>query len=404
MSLRIYLPLLTPINYINYNRSMMKLIKTHKGLSILIGLIIINVIFLIILFLLKTNSNICESWTVGFSRWYESTLGPIFKWLPFSYAEVLIIGCIIAVITLLIFGIIAMCKRKFQKGFIRYLSAILIVISIFTFYQATAEMGYNRSPIPLQLYEEKVDKSEFVIINEYFISDLNEVTEILQFDEEGEIISPYSLNEMNDLLAEEFPRLEEELGDYLTSFTTRVKPMVSSFLYREFHITGVTFMPTTEANINYLNVNALKPFTYAHEIFHTKGVMREEDADLLSIYLMLTSKIPYFRYSGYYASYSSLQYLASLTGIKEDYKEVTALINNNYKRNKIYGNNYWAMHNSYAEFADWVNDMYLKISGVKEGTASYSDTQTDIDKQTEEVINFSLYQKLYFKIYYAGNN
>ena len=50
-----------------------------------------------------------------------------------------------------------------------------------------------------------------------------------------------------------------------------------------------------------------------------------------------------------------------------------------------------------------MNDIYLKLSGEKEGTSSYNDTPTDVDKEKQEVIHVSLYQKLYFKLYYEAN-
>ena len=140
-----------------------------------------------------------------------------------------------------------------------------------------------------------------------------------------------------------------------------------------------------------------------HEILHTKGVMKEEDADFIALYMMLTSKNSYFRYSGYYFSLSSLNYLANYTGVSTDYSEVINSLDVNYKNNRNFGYEYWKKHNSFADFGNWVNDLYLKLSGEKEGTNSYNDTPTDVDKEKQEVINFSLYQKLYFRLYYEAN-
>ena len=238
-------------------------------------LIAIWVIFLIILILLKTNTAICEWWTRNPARWYETTIGSLFKWVPFSLTEVIIVILVITGIILLVKFIIDMAKGRFIRGISKLLSIALMVISTLTIYQMTAEMAYNREKHPVTVYEEKVEKTEFRKINDYFIEDCNKVTSEMEFDEEGELVSPYSIREMNDLLALEFDRLQEEYGDYFNPFTTRAKPMVSSFIYRELHITGVTFMPTSEANVNYLNTNASKPMTFAHEILHTNGVMKE---------------------------------------------------------------------------------------------------------------------------------
>ena len=365
--------------------------------------LLVFVILLVVLILLKTNTEICEAWTRGFARYYETAIGSLFKWVPFSLTEVIVVLLVIIGIILLIKSIKAFVHKRPKEGVSKLLSIATMVIVVLGAYQATAEMAYNREHHPVTVYEEKVEKTEFRKINDYFIEDCNKVTAEMEFDADGDLVCPYSLWEMNDLLAVEFDRLQEEYGDYFTPFTTRVKPMVTSFIYRELHITGVTFMPTTEANVNYLNVNALKPITAAHEILHTKGVMKEEDADFVALYLMLTSKNSYFRYSGYYFSLSSLNYLASLTGVPTDYVEVMSSLNANYKANRAFGSRYWKEHNAFADFGNWVNDIYLKLSGEKEGTASYNDTPTDVDEETEEVISFSLYQKLYFRLYYEAN-
>lgn len=382
---------------------MKKYLKEHKVILIQSIIFTLILIFFIILLILKTNSDICEAWTKSFARFYETAFGTLFKWIPFSLTEVFFLVIIVLSVIFVIQLIRGLVKKNYSRSISRGISLLLIALSIFTAYQATAEMAYNRHPVPLELYESKVEKTEFRKIGEYFISDLNDVTSELTFDEDGEVKSPYSLKEMNNLLEKEFERIKTEFPGYFTDFTTRVKPMVTSFFYRELHITGVTFMPTTEANVNYLNVNALKPITYAHEIFHTKGVMREEEADLMALYLMLTSENPYFRYSGYYFSLSSLTYLSKYTGNDNDYKEVNAEINNNFKLNQKYGSDYWKKHNAFADFGDWINDLYLKMSGEAKGTDSYHDTPTDVDQKTKEITNFSIYQKLYFKLYYQAN-
>ena len=388
---------------LKYNIHMLTTMKKYKGITIKAILIVLLVIFTVILTILKTNSDICEAWTRGFARVYQSTIGMLFKWIPFSLTEVLVVTIVIVGIILLVQFIRRLVQHKYSEGINKMLIILLVVSSVIALYQATAEMAYNRHSQPIQVYEEKVEKTEFRKINDYFIKDMNEVSKDLQFEENGDLICPYSISEMNDLLAEEFKRLDNDYDGYFTSFTTRAKPMVSSFIYRELHITGVTFMPTTEGNINYLNVNALKPITFAHEILHTKGVMKEEDADFIALYLMLTSNNSYFRYSGYYFSLSSLNYLASLTGVETDYEEVINSLNINYKNNRSFGSQYWKEHNAFADFGNWINDLYLKISGEKEGTDSYNDTPTHVDPDKKEVISFSLYQKLYFKLYYDAN-
>ena len=377
--------------------------KNHTGIIIKIASAVVFIIFLVIMIILKNNVQVCEAWTRGFARWYETGIGTLFKWVPFSLTELIVVGLVVSAVILIVQIIISFVKLRFSKGVSKLLTIVNVALVIVCLYQATAEMAYNREQHPVAVYEENVEKTEFRKINDYFIEDCNKVTKEMQFEEDGNLVCPYSYYEMNDLLQLEFVRLQEEYGDYFNPFTTRVKQMATSFIYRELHITGVTFMPSTEANVNYLNVNSLKPITAAHEILHTKGVMKEEDADFIALYMMLTSKNSYFRYSGYYFSLSSLNYLANYTGVSTDYSEVINSLDINYKNNRNFGYEYWKKHNSFADFGNWVNDLYLKLSGEKEGTNSYNDTPTDVDKDKQEVIHFSLYQKLYFRLYYEAN-
>ena len=372
-------------------------IRNNLGLFIKLCFVFVLVIFLIILLILKTNVDICENWTRTFSRFYQSVLGPIFKYVPFSLTEWIFVSIVVSSAILLIISIVKLAKKKYKKSLILFTNMCLIVLTTLVVYQATAEMAYNRDSVPISLYNEKVEKDKFRTIIDYYVSDLNYCENQLKHNENGEIVNPYSNKEMNELMEQEYKRIEDP---YFTSFTMYGKPMLSSFLYREFHITGVTFLPTTEANINYLNVNAGKPFTLAHEIAHTKGVMREDDANLVAAYLLLTSDNPYFRYSAYYYTISSLLSLADYTGNVDEYNDVISTINSGVKQDWSYCNKYWNEHNSMANFANWVNDTYLKLSGANKGVESYNDSPIIVDPTKKEITLFSTYQKLYFQLFF----
>ena len=71
-----------------------------------------------------------------------------------------------------------------------------------------------------------------------------------------------------------------------------------------------------------------------------------------------------------------------------------------FKNNRNYINAYWASHRSLSDFANWWNDLYLKISGQDKGTESYNDSPIEVDPTTREISSFSTYQKLYFQLYF----
>ena len=373
-------------------------IINHKLLFIKLCILSFLIIVWILFILFKLNPDICETWTNSFIKAHVIFQASLNSLLPFSVTELIMIPIFVIGIIYLLFCLIELFRKRWSRSLHHILNVLLIVFGIVATYQVTCEMAYNRHEARLPLYQEKVEKSEFRKIVDYFISDLNMICEDLEFTSDGNLIEPYSLSELNTKISEEFNALK---SDYLFEYTTTVKPMITSFLYREFHITGVTFMPFGEANVNYLNVNSCKPFTVAHELAHTKGAMREGDADLFAAYVTLHSADPYIRYSGYTYTFGSLLDLLNYTGVKDEYREAYFTTSTKYQSNNNFNYNYWKSHNAWGNFAKWINDIYLKLSGQDKGTDSYGDSGSEVDETTKEIKSFSVYQKLYFDIYYG---
>lgn len=378
---------------------MIKLIKNFTRIFVKICVILLLLLFLILLLILKNNQGVCEAWTRGFSRFYQSTLGYVFKYIPFSLTEWLVIGAVICAVILLTLSIISFIKLRICKGINGICSILIIALSVVTMYFATAEMAYNREALPIQLYEENVHKSKFRSIIDFYVDDMNKCVSQMSFKASGDVDLKMNTLELAKQVEKEYERLKD--NPYYTSFTTYVKPMAFSWLFSEFQLTGVTFLPATEANINYMMTDSEKPFTALHEVAHSKGVMREEDANMLASYLCLTSDNPYFRYSGYMYTIGSLLDLANYTGVKDEYAAVYYTLPKAFLKNIECTSKFWNEHKSMQKIADWFNDLYLKMSGEKDGTKSYQDTPIEVDPTTREITAFSNYQKLYFQLYYS---
>lgn len=321
--------------------------------------------------------------------------------IPFSMMEVLAIHLFGGIIVLLVFMIKNFIDRKPVKA-INNIFIILNIISLTAFnYYITAGIAYNRHYVNINLYEENVNKSDFYEIVNYFLDDFNYCASTLDFKENGDIKEIYTLSELNKLYKDEFSKLD---NNYFFKYTPNAKYLASSFLYRELHIVGVSFSLTGEPNINYLNDVSDIPFTYAHEMAHAKGVMNEDQANLVSLYINLSSSNEYFRYSAYSRCFSSLLLLLKLTN-KDLYIDAYERLNENIKKNWEYSNNYWNQFKLFEEIGDFINDLYLKINGSI-GIDSYKDV-TKVDEITDddgsisyEIKEFSPYQKLFFDFYY----
>lgn len=274
-------------------------------------------------------------------------------------------------------------------------------------YVATAGMAYRRDPVMIPQYEEDVLYTEYLNVVEFYAEQFNQSSAQLTFDEEtGSVINPYSLDQLNTIIHDAFVNANLD-STYFTSYSTRVKPLLTSFLYREFHITGVHFAPSTEATINVLVPDALIPYTMIHELVHAKGVMREDDANLVALYVCLLSDDPYLQYSGYFNTFYALLNLTKYMGDSTVYGRVYQSLSQTIRRDYQFQQAYWENYDLLDTFARWVNDTYLRLFGT-DGVSSYTDVPSIITiedgENTIEVIDeFSPYQKLFFYRYFILN-
>ncbi|MFA5421646.1 MAG: DUF3810 family protein [Bacilli bacterium] len=378
-------------------------VKLKKAIFAKIYFLIALVLLFGILILIRSFEASAEFWTRTFYRFMQSVFGPVVSIIPFSLAEVFFIlfGC--AIMFLLIFIIIDLAKKRGLSSLNKALALVVVITSTVAFYYSTAGVAYGRAPVEIPQYNQAVENTEYVDIVEYFIDDFNDAASQLTFNEEGSVVKPYTINEISELLRVEYADLN---SNYFTAYTSRVKPMFLSFLFREFNITGLSFAPTTEPNINYLTPDSQIASTMAHELAHSKGVVREQDANLVAAYLLLNSNDAYLRYCGYFTTLYSLISLSNYVGDDEKYAELynsLALeIRNDYK----YSSHYWSQFNLLDDLATWFNNLYLMLVG-NEGVSSYvdnPDTGEYEDPETGDTIvyisEFSPYQKLYFHFYY----
>ena len=371
-----------------------------KYLSTIIrgAIILFLVITLIVFAILKTNPTICEAWTRGFSRFIGLVSSKVTGWIPFSLTEISFVLLALGLIALLVIAIIELKRKKWIASIHRALEIAGILLLSFNLYSVSCEFAYNRQEMPLPYYENEVERTEHVDIYNYFANDVNYCISQLEFKESGEVKSNMSLS----ALAKEVKKAYNIIkgNDYFAVHTGGVKPMISSFIYREFQITGVTYSPLGEANINILNTETNLPLTVAHELAHTKGVMREDDANKLAFYICLNSEHPYLRYSAYSAYFYQIEAMVTSYYLTDEEKTNLVSIESALNKTRYYEYQFWKKHDLLGDIGDWINDLYIKSSGVKEGTTSYSGGTTyEHDPLTSKLIP-SLYQKLFFDKYY----
>ena len=374
--------------------------KKFKALIIKAVVIIAILAIFIVLIVLKNNKDIAEAITRGPARWYGFVVSKITGIAPFiSFTELLFVALFCIAVLLLVLFIINLVKLRFIRAFNKIFDIAIIALSVVTLYHFSCEAAYNRKGMPLPYYENDVEREEYVNIYNYFANDINLCISQMEFKEDGDVKQMSLQN-----ITKEVKKAYEIVSDpYFASHNGAVKPMLSSFIYREFQITGVTFAPFAESIINTLNASGDIPFTVAHELAHTKGVMREEDANMLAFYVCLNSENAYLRFSAYNRYFYYIKKLSFSPYMSTEEQATLVPINSAFNKYASFESKYWDEHDLLGNFADWVNNLYIKSSGDSNGTASYYGGTTDVaDPELRKYTSFSSVQKLFLEKYYRS--
>ena len=349
-----------------------KLVKKAIVIGVFIALIAI-------FSLLKLNENVSEYFFArGISRAYVLAAGHVTDLFGFSLFGVFVILSVCILIAGFV-RVVYLLRKKRRTDALSLAETITLAVLLVAFvYVATAGGCYNRKEMPLPKYQgEQLSAEKTAEIVYAYFDDFSAIADSLEYAD-GKSVCPYSFDELADALIDEYRRIDD---DYFSSYTPKIKKAITSKLMSYTGTSGITFQPLGEAVINYETPSCYLVVTAAHELAHTKGVMRERDANLLAYYLLVTSEKPYLRYCGYMYS---LRYLtATLYVLDNDlYESAMTAYPQKAAYDRALENAFWQEKEGWLnEVSDFFNDVYLKLSGVKDGTANYSDPSLITDKE-----------------------
>ncbi len=369
-------------------------IKEHKIRFILLSL----TVFLLVLFIILRNIEaVAEFWARSFGRYYQTVIGSITSIVPFSVFELLIIAAIVYAISWIAIFVRKTRRNGFHKSSVKLVDLLLVITTVLTLYVGTAGMIYHRKDIDFHLRDTStVEQSKYYDISLWLTEELNEAASKLDFEENGSVKRPYSYKKLYEKIGEEYSKID---GDYLTKFTAKPKQLLLfGWLYTELNISGISFLPTGEANFNQ-NVPSIDiPFVIAHEIAHTKGVMDETFANDVAMYVCLNSSDPYIKYSALCNAYDSIAMMAMTINDDNKLNEFYSLLDQKVWKDFSYSNDFWDKHTFFKDLSEWFNNLYLKIFG-NQTTEAYRDNTDEeiviIDDEPVFVLNsLSNYQQI----------
>ncbi len=361
--------------------------------------------FLFIFFLIIMSSKTASSWwTKNIAVYYHEIIGTITNILPFNLFE-LIVLLLVSLALYYFVKIIQSFKQKnkflIAKRIYNFFTYFLKLILIYT---AIAGVAFYREALPFKLYEDEVSQEYLDSALNYYLSDYNSLSKTFARNNKNVSICPYSFSELSSLMQKEITRLDK--FDYFTKHNAKAKSAIISPILSELHITGINFAFSSEAMVNTSMPSIDLPFTIAHEIAHNKGVLREDDANLVALYICMTSQDNYVRYSGYFRGFYSLLEIKQLTsyadyeGIVKQLSQEILYDNNDYV-------NYFRKHDMMKDVANFFNNIYLKFYGQKDGVGTYDD-RSDVEDTNQkdenghpiyQYINYSPFQKMMLELY-----
>ena len=316
----------------------------------------------------------------NFADFFNRTISPIGRmlmakltvWLPFSFAEMLLLLSPVILISLIVIGAKRHCETMRQMWI--YVACIFcIVCMVFNLFVWNFAPGYNARTLDQKLGLERkpVSGEELYATANFLLEELKALEEDILFMETGASRMPYTYTEMNAFLMKAYDKACDKY-DFIDDFYSRVKPVMLSEPMSYTHITGVYTFFTGEANINVNFPDYTIPFTAAHELAHQRGIAREDEANFVAFLVCMESEDAYIRYSGALNLY---EYVVSAlySANKELYKESYAKLPKKMILERIAYSKFFDKYreNTAANVSEATNNAYLQSQGATQGTRSY---------------------------------
>ena len=299
------------------------------------------------------------------AQWTSIVDYPVWQLLAVVLA-VLILASLVLVIAL-------------KRSFVQWLGWVLAIFSaIFMMHTVVWGLSYHSGDLAEDL---RLDTSS------YNLEELTEATEYYR-DKAMALAEQVKRNEKGNVDFAEFEELAEKAGEGFRILTYEkhypvfagsrlpVKKLGWADMYSSMGITGVTFGLTGEAAVNPQIPDVTIPFTMVHEMAHRMCIANERDANFAGFLACSVHPDLEFQYSGYFMAYrycynalASVNHPSAAAAAARVESGVSKLLQHDMD---YYSHFFSSKKNDVAtDFADTMNDTYLKTSGDAGGIRSY---------------------------------
>lgn len=302
----------------------------------------------------------------------RGALGYLTCLYPLSFVETAIL-----LLPLWIFLIVRLVRRmaKSKEGALRLLTLLLsIPVLIYSLFVGTHALGYLTDPIEDRLALDRDTPTADALYDtaSWLAAEANAMAALLpDRAEDGSVKMPYGYFKMNEKLVDAYRSLSKKY-DFIPTLFVGTKPILLSHPMAYTGITGVYTFFTGESNVNTVYPDYSTVYTAAHEMAHSRGISREDEANFVAFLACMESDDPFIRYSG---CVGLLQYVGNAAYRTDPQRYGTlwqkygeTVIGDFRAYNEIYDRYDGSI---VGEVSGTLNDLYLSGMGT-EGTVSYS--------------------------------
>ena len=281
----------------------------------------------IVLLAVTAMQNLLAWLSHDYADWHRVHVFPFFQkfmtsvsnMFTFSLGEILLaIALVFAVLFLIVtisFAVFKIVKKDsgFFAGFYK-ISVLLVAVVAFIMTNNCFILYHSDGLEGSYLIGASDNDYDFIMLansREYVVKKANELAKQIERDENGNPV-------FRGNLAEESIRAMQKLGEdwnELSGYYSVPKPLLASDFMCQQSMRGYYFPFTMEANYNTEMTTVNMPSTMCHELAHTKGFIKEDEANFIAYMACINSDNKFFQYSGY---------LSVLNYIDNDFREACA--------------------------------------------------------------------------------
>lgn len=359
--------------------------KLLKRFWVFIPLLLAAAMFLLLPYFPSFTEYVCSR---GLFKIVTYPLGFVTSLIPISLTELAVVLAVPALIFVIVLLIVKLKKSKMRKKTLLRAGKIFCGTLSFVCLTYMICHGANFYRYPLEKNMEldtsqKTVEQLYKVCTELAKGAAAARAELGTPDDELYTFSESIYTELTRT-SSGYDKISEEYG-FLKTTVFRQKPVMLSEAWAYTGIVGMYFPFFAECNINTAQPDYAIPFTASHESAHSRGIAFENECNFLAFLSCINSEYPEFRYSGYMEAFkfcSNELYDAD----RELWNQAQQYCTDGMWLDFIGMNEYIDDHEGeISEVSGEVNDTFITVQGVPEGSLSYS-------RMTELVLAY--YQKL----------